>query len=91
MSSQESELRAFFADPTNYAHKPIEDVVRSLGPATYNDDWDWGRYIYGWEQPNLRFIVVTRGGYVTAAEELDPHDTTRFGTTLRVLWGNSSP
>jgi hypothetical protein len=32
-----------------------------------------------------------RGGYVKAVEELDPQDNSRYGTTLRVLWGDVSP
>lgn len=87
----DADLQAFFNDPSNYAGVQLEEALRRLGPPTQYDDWDWGRIVYDWQRPSCRYILITRGGYVKAAEELDACDTSRFGTTVRVIWGDASP
>jgi|UniRef100_A0A7C3DPG2 predicted SpoU family rRNA methylase len=91
MPFSEETICAFFSRWDNYVELSLEDIIERIGPFTQYDDWDWGREVYDWKRPNLRIRVVMRGGYVKAVEELDPQDNSRYGTTLRVLWGDVSP
>lgn len=87
----DSDLHAFFNNPINYIGVNIDDIIAKLGPPTGYDDWDWGRFVYDWQSLNCRYSIVTRGGYVKAVEELDARDSSRFGTTVRLIWGDTGP
>lgn len=91
MPFSEETICAFFSRWDNYVELSLEDIIERIGPFSQYDYWDWGREVYDWKRPNLRIRVVMRGGYVKAVEELDPQDNSRYGTTLRVLWGDVSP
>jgi hypothetical protein len=86
----EAQIRAFFADTANFVNVPVEEIFAVLGRPLEYDDWDWGRLSYEWNRPSLRMRMVTRGGGVLCVEELDPRDTSRFGTTLVTIWGDAS-
>lgn len=90
-SVTEAEIRAFFANPENFAETSIEHIFSALGKPAEHDDWDWGRLVYEWERPTLRLRVITRGSTVICVDELDPKDNSRFGTVLVNIWGDSSP
>jgi hypothetical protein len=87
----DEDIRQFFSKHENYVGIAMSQIFHAIGKPTETDDWDWGRLVYDWQRPTLRYQLVTRGGHVICAEELDPNDTSRFGKTLRVLWGDSSP
>lgn len=87
----EAEIRAFFANPENFAETSIEHIFSALGKPAEHDDWDWGRLVYEWERPTLRLRVITRGSTVICVDELDPKDNSRFGTVFVNIWGDSSP
>jgi hypothetical protein len=87
----EDEIRLFFASTSNFVSVPIDDIFSILGRPLEYDDWDWGRLVYEWKRPALRMRVITRGGVVMYVAELDPQDTSRYGTTLVEIWGDPSP
>ena len=77
---------AFFKDSKNFVAVPLDAVVASVGPAQAYDDWDWGRCVYEWKNDCFRIRMVTRGGYASSVEFLDPKDGSRFGTVLETVW-----
>jgi hypothetical protein len=90
-SLSEQEIRSFFDVPDNFRHVQLEVIFAKIGQPLEYDDWDWGRITYEWIAPGVRMRIVSRGGYAICVEELDPNDTSRFGTALRIVWESSSP
>jgi hypothetical protein len=83
--ASEEQVRKFFLRPDNFAGRDISHVIGALGRWQDYDDWDWGRFIYWWERPNLYVRVETKSNKIRRVDFFDPKNASDLATG-KVVW-----
>lgn len=89
----DAEIEAFFLDraaglPPD-TNNPLwgmstERIVKTIGTYDDQDDWDRGRFIYGWQTETYYIRVITNADYARVVEFLKPEAHLRSGKEMAV-------
>lgn len=66
-------------------HRDIKFIIKELGVQDTYDDWDFGRFTYGWYTDKYLFRVMTKADSIQEIDILPADGDLRHPETIEVL------